>query len=132
MAQHNDLGKWGEEVAAKYLEQQGWYIRHRDWRYKHTDIDIVCIDEEDTTLLFVEVKTRASDVYGRPSEAVDADKRRNIMNAASAYRRMFRKENRMVRYDIIAIVGSPDGPMPPVIEHIVDAFNFLDVFLEQG
>lgn len=128
MAQHNDLGKWGEEVAAKYLEQQGWYIRHRDWRYKHTDIDIVCIDEDDTTLVFVEVKTRASDVYGRPSEAVDADKRRNIMNAASAYRRMFRKENRMVRYDIIAITGSPYGTTAPQIEHIEDAFNLLDVF----
>lgn len=128
MAQHNDLGRWGEEVAAKYLEQQGWYIRHRDWRYKHTDIDIVCIDEDDTTLVFVEVKTRSTADYGRPSEAVDADKRRNIINAASAYKRMCRKENRMVRYDIIAITGSPYSTTAPQIEHIEDAFNLLDVF----
>lgn len=128
MAQHNDLGRWGEEVAAKYLEQQGWYIRHRDWRYKHTDIDIVCIDEDDTTLVFVEVKTRSTADYGRPSEAVDADKRRNIINAASAYKRMCRKENRMVRYDIIAITGSPYDTTAPQIEHIEDAFNLLDVF----
>lgn len=128
MAIHNDIGKWGEDVAARYMEQQGWFVRHRDWRYRHTDIDIVCIDAEDTMLVFVEVKTRSTDEYGRPSEAVDADKRRNIITAATAYRHTFRKENRMVRYDIIAITGTPDHPDKINIEHIEDAFNMLDVF----
>ncbi|MBQ0158143.1 MAG: YraN family protein [Bacteroidales bacterium] len=126
MALHNDLGKWGESVAAEYMEQKGWYIRHRDWRYDKTDIDLVCIDEDDTTLVFVEVKTRSTADYGRPSEAVDADKRRRIVQAATAYKMMSRKENRMTRYDIIAIVGTPETQVQ--IEHIENAFNLLDVF----
>lgn len=108
------------------MEQKGWYIRHRDWRYDKTDIDLVCIDEDDTTLVFVEVKTRSTADYGRPSEAVDADKRRRIVQAATAYKMMSRKENRMTRYDIIAIVGTPETQVQ--IEHIENAFNLLDVF----
>lgn len=127
MALHNDLGRWGEDIAAQYMENKGWYIRHRDWRYRHTDIDLVCIDSDDTTLVFVEVKTRSTADYGRPSEAVDADKRRNIIMAAWAYRRMFRKENRMVRYDIISIIGSQHSP-DIHIEHIEDAFSMIDVY----
>lgn len=126
MATHNELGRRGEDIAARYMEQKGWYIRHRDWRYHHTDIDMVCIDEDDTTLVFVEVKTRSSAEYGRPSEAVDADKRRNIVSAATAYKMMFRKENRRIRYDIISIIATPDGKTN--IEHIENAFNMLDVY----
>lgn len=126
MAAHNELGRRGEDIAARYMEQKGWYIRHRDWRYHHTDIDMVCIDEDDTTLVFVEVKTRSSAEYGRPSEAVDADKRRNIVSAATAYKMMFRKENRRIRYDIISIIATPDGKTN--IEHIENAFNMLDVY----
>ena len=48
MAQHNELGKWGEDIAARFLEEKGWYIRHRNWRHKHAELDIVCIDENDT------------------------------------------------------------------------------------
>lgn len=126
MAAHNELGRRGEDIAARYMEQKGWYIRHRDWRYHHTDIDMVCIDEDDTTLVFVEVKTRSSAEHGRPSEAVDADKRRNIVSAATAYKMMFRKENRRIRYDIISIIATPDGKTN--IEHIENAFNMLDVY----
>ncbi len=125
MAEHNELGKWGEEIATRYLEEKGWYIRHRDWRYKGTDIDLVCIDRYDTTLVFVEVKTRATSNFGRPSEAVDFKKRRNIMFAAEAYRRMFRKENRLLRYDIISIVGGPLCGY--TIEHIEEAFSIADL-----
>ena len=126
MSHNIELGRWGEDLAAAYMEEKGWYVRHRDWRYNHTDIDLVCIDEEDTTLVFVEVKTRATPMFGRPSLAVDAEKRRNIVNAARAYKHSFRKENRMARYDIISIVGTPDTKAD--IEHIEEAFNMLDVF----
>lgn len=123
MAEHNELGKLGENLAAEYMQKQGWYIRDKDWRYNGTDIDLVCIDEDDTILVFVEVKTRSTDEYGRPSEAVDAKKRRNIVNAATAYITMHRKENRQIRYDIISIVG-PEFK----IEHIENAFTMLDLY----
>lgn len=128
MTAHNALGRWGEDKVAEYLQSKGWYIRHRDWRYNHTDIDLVCIDEDDTMLLFVEVKTRSTNAYGRPSEAVDADKRRNIVTAASAYKRMCRKENRHVRYDIISIVVGDAGADNFTLEHIEDAFSLMDVY----
>ena len=64
MAEHNDLGKWGEEQAALYLKRKGWYIRHRDWHDVHRDLDIVAIDQDSSILLLVEVKTRSSEQWG--------------------------------------------------------------------
>ena len=55
MAYHNELGKWGEDVAVSYLQQLGYVILHRDWDYHHRDLDIVAIDNG--TLVIVEVKT---------------------------------------------------------------------------
>ena len=126
MAQHNDLGHWGEDIAAQYMRSKGWYIRSRDFRYQHTDIDLVCIDEEDSMLVFVEVKTRSTDDYGEPYEAVDSEKRRNVIRAASAYRSIHRKENRLTRYDIISIVGTPETDYR--LTHIEDAFSLIDVW----
>ena len=56
MAYHNELGRWGEDVAASYLRQLGYTILHRDWDYRHRDLDIVAVD--DGVLVIAEVKTR--------------------------------------------------------------------------
>ena len=61
MAAHNDLGKWGENCAAEYLQRKGYTIVVRDWKSGHRDIDIVAKDNE--TLVFVEVKTRRNRVF---------------------------------------------------------------------
>ena len=126
MAAHNELGQWGEQQAERFMRQKGWYIRHRDWRYHHTDIDLVCIDEDNTTLVFVEVKTRAKAENGDPVEAVDAEKRSNMIRASVAYRKMFRKENLDVRFDIVAIIGTDESDMQ--IEHIENAFDMITVY----
>ena len=120
MAQHNELGKWGEDIAAKFLEEKGWYIRHRNWRHKHAELDIVCIDENDTTILFVEVKTRTNDVVTDPRDAVDLRKIRNIGWAANAYVKQ-RNVIDLLRFDIISIVGNNDANAD--IMHVEDAFN---------
>ena len=125
MAAHNDLGKWGEQIAAKHLVSAGWYIRHCDWTMRGIDLDIVCIDEDSSILVFVEVKTRTSDEFGRPSLAVDKVKRRNIITASEAYRHLFRLSNLPVRYDIISIVGTPETGYS--LEHMEDAFGIIDV-----
>ena len=121
MASHNDLGHWGEEVAAEYLFQKGWYVRHRDWRSGHRDIDITAIDEDMTTLLIVEVKTRATAATGEPDRAIDSDKRNNIICAAADYVRLFHLEHLMVRYDTISVIGTPNSGF--TIEHKEDAFD---------
>ena len=56
MAQHNELGKWGEEVAARMLTEKGYRIIARDWKDNHKDLDIVAV--ADDCLVIVEVKTR--------------------------------------------------------------------------
>lgn len=108
MAKHNELGRWGEQKAVEYLVGQGYYIRHRDWQYKHRDLDIVAIDADQSTLVFVEVKTRSTDMFGDPAQAIDLEKANNLMIAANAYLRTYRMENMTIRYDSIAIVGDND------------------------
>ena len=62
MAVHNELGKIGEDFAATYLEHAGYGIIERDWRQGHRDLDIIARSPDGTTVVFVEVKTRGSDV----------------------------------------------------------------------
>ncbi len=108
MAWKNDLGKWGEDCAAEYMEQHGWYIRHRNWQKKHHEIDLVCIDEDSTILLFIEVKTRTSEIWGKPDDAIDFEKKNNTIKAAKAYILDFHLQHLEVRYDTINVVGTPE------------------------
>lgn len=127
MAIHNDLGRWGEQVAADYLETKGWFIRHRDWRNKHLDLDIVCIDEEMSMLLFVEVKTRSTDAFGDPDLAIDLQKKNNILRAAAKYVRDYRLEHLELRYDTISVVGTPGNIKK--VEHKENAFDVFSNYL---
>lgn len=126
MAVHNDIGKWGEEQAVLYLRQKGWYIRHRDWHDGHRDLDIVAIDEDSSILLFVEVKTRTSEQWGQPDEAIDLQKRNNIIHAAAAYVRCFRMNYCELRYDTISVIGTPESGAN--IIHKENAFDVTSSF----
>ena len=108
MAWKNDLGRWGEDCAAEYMEQHGWYIRHRNWQKKHHELDLVCIDENSTILLFIEVKTRASEIWGAPDEAIDLEKKNNTIRAARAYISDFHLQHLEIRYDTISVIGTPE------------------------
>ena len=122
MAQHNDLGKWGEEQAATFLERKGYTIGDRDWRAGHRDLDIIALNEDQTILVIVEVKTRTSAELNEPEEAVNKKKIRNIGNAANLYLKQFNVEYD-VRFDIVSVTGTSDSNAK--IEHIIDAFNPL-------
>lgn len=127
MAAHNDLGRWGEEQAALYLESKGWFIRHRDWHDGHRDIDIVAIDEESSILLIVEVKTRADDRNGEPDMAIDLEKKNNLIHAAAAYQRCYRMHYCELQYDTISVVGTPETGA--VITHKENAFDVSSHFV---
>ena len=120
MAQHNQLGKWGEEYAANYLLGKGYDILERDWRIGHRDIDIIARSPEGDTVVFVEVKTRTNDVVTDPRDAVDLRKIRSIGWAANAYVKQ-RNVIDLLRFDIISIVGSNDANAD--IMHVEYAFN---------
>ena len=77
MAAHNDLGKAGEEAAVRYLESKGFVIRHRNWRFKHWELDIVAY--KDGEVRVIEVKTRTRDNFKSPIESVDRQKRKRLM-----------------------------------------------------
>ena len=116
MAQHNTQGKAGEEAAARYLEQNGYTIRDRNWRKNHLELDIVATKHEE--LVIVEVKTRSNTDYIEPQDAVNWQKIRRIVIAADAYVKHFRIDV-PVRFDIITAVGDA-GAFE--IEHIKEAF----------
>ena len=120
MARHNELGKWGEQYAADYLQSIGDDIIERDWRIGHRDIDIIARTGDGTTVVFVEVKTRTSDVVTKPDDAVDIKKIRNIGYAANNYIKTKGIVDE-VRFDIISIIGN--NKENAQLEHIIEAFN---------
>lgn len=116
MAHKNEMGKKGEAIARRYLEQKGYVIACTNWHWHHYELDIVAIDGEE--LVVVEVKARASDYLLSPEEAVDAGKIRRIVTSADAYAR-FRNIALPIRFDIISLIQANDSYQ---IDHIKDAF----------
>ena len=116
MAAHNELGQWGEDLAAAYLQGKGYQIVERDWKSGHRDIDIIARDEAGT-IVFVEVKTRRNRVFGEPEEAIDYRKMQSLQQAINHYIKLHHI-NSQVRFDIISIVGTPGSE--PEINHIKD------------
>ena len=88
----------------------------------HRDLDIIALNEDQTILVIVEVKTRTSAELNEPEEAVNRKKIRNIGNAANLYLKQFNVEYD-VRFDIVSVTGTSDSNAK--IEHIIDAFNPL-------
>ena len=115
MAAHNELGKWGEDLAAAYLAKKGYEILERDWKSGHHDLDIIARDED--TLVIIEVKTRRNRLFGDPEEAIDYKKRMSLQSAINHYVKSHRT-GRDIRLDIISIVGTIGST--PEIEHIKD------------
>lgn len=122
MAEHNDLGKWGEDEAALYYEDRGYEILERDWKVGKCDIDLIALTEDKDTLVFVEVKTRQNNDLQEPEEAVDVKKMRNLAIAANAYVKLHGLDMD-VRFDIISVIGKCS--CVESIECFEDAFNPL-------
>ena len=122
MAEHNDLGKWGEDEAALYYEDKGYEILERDWKVGKRDIDLIALTEDKDTLVFVEVKTRQNSDLQEPEEAVDVKKMRNLAIAANAYVKLHGLDMD-VRFDIISVIGKCS--CVESIECFEDAFNPL-------
>ncbi|MDB4088670.1 YraN family protein [Flavobacteriales bacterium] len=114
MAQHNETGKEGEEMAAMFLIKNGYSILSRNFRYKKSEIDIIV--QKDKTVAFVEVKTRSNAFFQVPELSVTRSKQKQITKGADFYI----QENDIdldIRFDILAITLSPYR-----INHIEDAF----------
>ncbi len=117
MAQHNELGRLGEQQACRYLAEQGYSLLARNWRVGHLELDIIA--DYFGEVVFVEVKTRGSEAVEEAVKAVNLDKQANLV-AAAAYYMGQNKLDRPFRFDIITLVGH----RPPFeIKHYVNAFT---------
>ncbi|WP_042720338.1 YraN family protein [Flavobacterium sp. B17] len=121
MAQHNDLGKKAEELAAEFLLKNGYKILARNFRFQKAEIDI--ISEKDDFIIVCEVKARSTDVFNLPQESVNKKKIKLLVSAADHYLKEF-NITKEVRFDIISVLPDEKGNL--VIEHIADAFEAFD------
>lgn len=109
-----ELGQKGEDRAANYLKSKGYKILERNCRSKYGEIDIIC--ENKKRIIFVEVKTRSTDLFGSPLSAVDFKKQKKIKTLALEW--LSEKgwlEKREIRFDVIGIRGEE-------LQHIENAF----------
>mgnify|MGYP000206260102 CR=1 FL=1 len=116
MAQHNILGKKGEQLAIDYLVKKGYTIRDKNWRFQKAEVDIIA--EKEGVLAVIEVKTRSTDYFGDPQDFVKPKKIKLLVSAINEY--VISKDLDVeVRFDIIGIIKNEKGTR---IEHLEDAF----------
>ena len=116
MAQHNDLGKEGEELAARFLTKQGYVILEKNYRFQKAEIDIIA--QKNDVICAVEVKTRSTPEFGNPQDFVKPKQIKLLVKAINQYVEDT-KLNLDVRFDIVAIIKNKQGTR---IEHLKDAF----------
>ncbi|MCG8573416.1 MAG: YraN family protein [Flavobacteriales bacterium] len=116
MAEHNQLGKSGEELAAKYLKEKGYRVLDRNYRFKGSEVDLFC--EFDNQLVVVEVKTRQSSYLAGPEETVSISKQRSIIKVTNQYI-MEREIDWECRFDIVSVILNSKELK---IDHLEDAF----------
>ena len=116
MAEHNELGKLGEELAVEFLQQNGYTILETNWVFQKAEIDIIA--QKNSVLAVVEVKTRSSIEFGLPQDFVKPKKIQLLVKAVNEY--VIANDLEVeVRFDIIAIYKEDKTYK---IEHIEDAF----------
>jgi putative endonuclease len=123
---HLRVGLRGEKLAARYLRRHGFKILYRNFRGRHGgEIDLVCRDRE--TLVFVEVKTRTREDFGRPLEAVGRKQQLRISQGALAWLRLLGNPDILFRFDVVEIVLLE--ARPPRIELVRNAFQLADPYV---
>ena len=116
MADHNDLGNLGEEMAVAFLEKEGYTILETNWTFQKAEIDIIA--KKENTLAIIEVKTRSSLDFGLPQDFVKPKKIQLLVKAVNEYV-ISNDLDIEVRFDIIAV--HKEGKSFAV-EHLMDAF----------
>ena len=116
MAEHNELGKFGEELAVAFLQKNGYDILETNWTFQKAEIDIIA--QKENVLAIVEVKTRSSIEFGLPQDFVKPKKIQLLVKAVNEYV-VSNDLDAEIRFDIIAIYKEDKTYK---IEHITDAF----------
>lgn len=119
MRASDELGRYGEELAAQHLTAAGMQVLARNWRCREGELDIVALDGD--AVVFVEVKTRSSTAFGDPAEAVGPAKSRRIRGLACRWLIDHRPGSvHELRFDVVSVVRRR-GAAPEVV-HLRGAF----------
>lgn len=116
---HLRVGKLGEQAAKKHLQKQGLKFLVSNFRTPRGEIDLVMRDQD--CLVFIEVKARASEEWGRPAAAVDRERRGRLTRAALDYLRKIRNPKVKIRFDIVEVLL--DGEAVREVRHLPNAFE---------
>lgn len=114
--ENQELGVQGEVLASEFYKKNGYTILETNWRCYHLEVDLIVANDD--VIVFSEVKTRSSTVFGDPETFVTPEKQRNLIKAANIY--ITRKEiSKEVRFDIVSVIICGDKHQ---LHHIPDAF----------
>jgi putative endonuclease len=123
---HLRLGKRGENLACQFLRKNGYKILYRNFRGRTGgEIDVVCRDHD--TLVFVEVKTRTGEDFGRPFEAIDRDQRKRISRGGLAWLRLLDDPDILFRFDVVEVILAEGAE--PRLELIKNAFALPEPYI---
>ena len=126
MPEHLRRGRRGEKLASKFLRSRGYKVLHRNFKDRHGgEIDIVC--RHDDTLVFVEVKTRSNEEFGRPVEAVGREKQLRVSKGGLAWLRLLDNPDVTFRFDVVEVVWPEEGE--PHCELIQNAFELSQPYI---
>lgn len=118
MYQRHETGKIGEDLVVKYLELNGCTIIERNFECRQGEIDIIAKDKEE--IVFIEVKTRTNENYGKPKEAVDETKKKHIYKSSEFYVYLNHLENEPIRIDVIEVYKKKEKY---ILNHIKNAIT---------
>lgn len=114
------IGKQGELAAERYLLKLGYIILFRSYEDKFGEIDLIAVDLN--TIVFVEVKTRSTDMAGDPAEAVDRAKQQHLTKTGIGFLKWHRLTEYSARFDVVAILGAPLSDTAE-LKHYISAFE---------
>jgi len=113
------LGRWGERLALWLLTLKGYRLRHRNWRGPGGELDLVMSRRGE--IVFVEVKTRTTTLFGGGEAAVDREKQQHMVRAAAAYLGRFNLWEAPCRFDVVTVLRRPRFPYWR-LRHMSNAF----------
>jgi putative endonuclease len=117
-AERRSFGNEAEEAAVRFLVAEGWKVLARNWTCRYGELDVVA--ERGDILCFVEVRMRSTAVWGDPAHTVSFAKQRRVVKAALHYLFAYELGERMMRFDVISVVGRGERA---TVEHIPGAFD---------
>ena len=120
MYEKRNVGKFGEIIAQRYLIQNNYEIIRNNFQCRAGEIDIIARDKKKKEIVFIEVKTRKNDLYGKPAESVNETKKNHIVKVARYFLHRYGLEKEFIRIDVIEIYINNNKTYK--LNHIKQAF----------